>query len=168
MSAKLTPEQKEANKNLRRFNKAQQAENDKISQQKNQKPVKSITISIEWKKSRTWGNNPHAIAEIRYQDGSFERKAGYTASGCGYDKESTVIAEIFDELLRYKLFNMPESEKPYGIRISHYTNDLGVNIDSRHYEGGGWDVMLLRYFKVHRRNIRKNCLGPDVRCLPLH
>lgn len=145
MSAKLTPEQKEANKNLRRFNKAQQAENDKISQQKNQKPVKSITISIEWKRSRTWGSNPHAMAEVRYHDGSFERKSGYTASGYGYDKESTVIAEIFNEFMRYKLwifetdpisFELYKKMLPYGIGLSNYVNSSGVNVDHRSYSGG--------------------------------
>lgn len=42
-------------------------------------------------RSRTWGNNPHA--EARTNAGTFSG----TASGCGYDKESTAIAEALNQ-----------------------------------------------------------------------
>lgn len=57
----------------------------------NSKDIESINISVEWKKSQTWGANPTATAKINYTDGS----CGYfdgKASGCGYDKESAAIA----------------------------------------------------------------------------
>lgn len=81
---------------------------------KGQKPIKSIVIEIQWKRSYMWGNNPHASASIEYKDGTTQWLNGYTCSGCGYDKESTVIASIFNDLLRYKLYRNWKKEKPYG------------------------------------------------------
>src|SRR5687768_756260 len=102
---KLTPEQKEANKLARREAKKEAAELARITSEKNQKEVESITISIEWKRSRMWGHNPQCNAEIRHKDGSFST-AYATCSGCGYDKESTVIADIFNGFLKYKLWQL--------------------------------------------------------------
>lgn len=100
-------------------------------EQRNQKPVSSIEINIEWKKSKTWGSNPHAEARIHFADGTYQYKDGYTCSGCGYDKESTVIARIFNEFLRYELWNMEDKDitnKPYGINLDFDYNP--------YYDGG--------------------------------
>lgn len=58
--------------------------------------VKEITINIEWAKSRTWGANPTATARIWLDNGMFEEFT-YKCSGCGYDKESTVIAGALNQ-----------------------------------------------------------------------
>lgn len=50
-----------------------------------------ISISVDWVRSRTWGNNPHA--EARTNTGVFTG----TASGCGYDKESAAIADALNQ-----------------------------------------------------------------------
>lgn len=95
-----------------------------IEAHKQQKPVKALTISIEWKKSRTWGYCPTAEVAAEFHDGTFERRGGYRAGGWGYDKESTVIAEIFNDFLRYKLYqkhpwkdriNQETTNHPYGV-----------------------------------------------------
>lgn len=52
---------------------------------------KEIVIRVEWKKSSVWGYNPHA--EIT--DG-YIRWFG-SASGCGYDKQTTAIAEAANQ-----------------------------------------------------------------------
>ena len=99
------------------------AKEEKIEQiQRNQKPVRSITITIGWKKSRTWGSNPHATAEVEFQDGTFYRDTkDYTCTGYGYDKESTVIADIFNKYLIYTLWQLEGKEvhdKPYGVYLN--------------------------------------------------
>src|SRR6185369_3283149 len=112
---KLTPEQKQARKEERIELKKLAAENARIEAEKNQKPVSEIHLSIEWKKSRTWGRNPMLTAKIKFQDGSWER-ANATCSGCGYDKESTVIADIFNRYLKYTLHNdLPNMKNPSSI-----------------------------------------------------
>ena len=128
---KLTEEQKQQNKLAR----AEAKELAKIENEKNQKLVKEIIISIEWKKSYMWGNCPRCKAEIRFKDGSYERSPKYTAFGCGYDKESTVVAHVFNDYLKYKLYNNltlveGKTSTPYGIRCDEwksYEGGLGIN-----------------------------------------
>lgn len=89
--------------------------------------VKNIRINIEWKKSRTWGSNPILSAEVEYNNGTYESLDGYKASGCGYDKESTVLASMLNDVMQNLLINNldkilkdKENQKlPYG--ISEYT-----------------------------------------------
>lgn len=47
-------------------------------------------ISVEWTRSRTWGNCPRV--KVWTNNGDY---SGY-ASGCGYDKESTAIADALN------------------------------------------------------------------------
>lgn len=123
----------------RKAAKAAAKEAARIEAEKTQRPVKEMTITIEWKRSRTWGMNPHAEAEVRYHDGGFERSAIARASGCGYDKESTVIAELFNTYLKYKLWAMTAEQ----IKGGHGSMDKGpapygisVYSDGRYYSGG--------------------------------
>ena len=132
----------------------------RIEAERNQKPVKTITINIEWNKSRTWGWNPNAEARVEYQDGSFDRVDGFKCSGCGYDKESTVIANIFNRFLKYKLYNIEafdaawlashnyaysEKPRPYGIYIRDAWRDYAGGIGTSCYDniskyiGGTWE-----------------------------
>jgi hypothetical protein len=116
---KLTNEQKEANKLARQEARKIAKQLAKIEAEKNQNPIKEIKFSIEWKKSRTWGYNPHLEAQAIHKDGAVSY-FNCTASGCGYDKESTVIADAFNELLKYKLYNIENTEnKPYGIYLDN-------------------------------------------------
>jgi len=133
---KLTVEQKEANKLARKQARAEAKEMARIDREKNQNPVKEIRISIEWRKSRMWGNNPHLDAEVFHKDGKFSRFTA-TCSGCGYDKESTVISDVFNNFLKYKLYgelkatsNDNDNGLPYGIYISqwrHFSGGIGTN-----------------------------------------
>ena len=52
---------------------------------------------------------------MEYRDGSTAWADGFTCSGCGYDKESTVIAEIFNRFLHYKLYERRKGQAPYGM-----------------------------------------------------
>lgn len=138
--AKLTTEQKEANKLARQEARKAAKEAARIEAERNQKPVQSIDISIEWRKSRTWGSNPYLEAFVVFKDGSGQR-LNFTCSGCGYDKESTVIADVFNTVLKYKLWQLSNEQvkggngsfdsgaAPYGI---HSYNDGNYR-----YFGGG-------------------------------
>jgi len=119
-----------------RLKKEEQKEQD----EKNQAPVKEITITIEWYKSRTWGFCPKAEARIIYKDGTHGYINGYKASGCGYDKESTVIANICNDTLKYLLWNVKSEDRkkaPYG---------LGFSDEYSHYFEGG--VGTSCYFRI--------------------
>lgn len=112
----------EARKQLREEAKRQK----KIEEAKAQPRLESLTITIEWKKSRMWGSNPHATAEAITTEG--RRIVGTSkAGGYGYCKRSTVIGDLFNQFLRHKLFEelIPvkscrgheETTIPYGIAL---------------------------------------------------
>lgn len=84
----------------------------------------TITITIEWKKNRNYGLNPHASAEI-ITDKRRSTKV-YKASGCGYDKESTVVADLLNDVK--ELFTIPEGELPYGLTRGDYPFCGGVGM----------------------------------------
>jgi hypothetical protein len=56
----------------------------------------SIKISVEWKRSRTWGSNPTATVRVTKAGGYSDTYVG-SASGCGYDKESAAIAKALNQ-----------------------------------------------------------------------
>lgn len=78
--------------------------------------VKELHLSITWKRSRTWGHNPHLYWEAYLADGTWT-SGRCTCSGCGYDKESTVVAEACNEVLSGMLWRKrnKKGETPYGI-----------------------------------------------------
>lgn len=123
MKTKLTEEQKQANREARKQARKDAKDAARIDAERNQKPVKRMVITIEWKKSRMYGHNPHAETRIEHTDGSFSRIDGVTCSGYGYgyDKESTVIADIFDRTLKYKLWALTEEQMKGG----HGSGDSG-------------------------------------------
>lgn len=57
----------------------------------------SIRVSVEWKKSRMWGNNPTAEIRVIFKDGTCNWYKSGSIGGCGYDKESTAIAEAINK-----------------------------------------------------------------------
>jgi hypothetical protein len=107
----------------------------KVEAVKAQPELESLTITIEWRKSRMWGWNPYATGEAITKEGY--RMVGMAkASGCGYCKRSTVIADLFNQFLRHKLYDQKVisglcKSKPYGIRL----REVGKNWLS-YFEGG--------------------------------
>ena len=90
-----------------------------------------IEIEVEWKKSYTWGWCPRASMRWEDADGHWHymENAGH-ASGWGYDKHSTVVAECLNHFknLRYAIRNKNFKKSPYGI----YKSDFNFS----YFEGG--------------------------------
>lgn len=128
----MTKEEKQLRAEARAKAREEAKELARIEAEKNQPPVKQITITIEWKRSRTWGNCPRLTASIHYKNGEYEEFNSY-ASGCGYDKESQVIANLFNHCLKYKLYQFSPDEietLPYGISLGqwrHFAGGIGTN-----------------------------------------
>lgn len=59
-------------------------------------------ISIEWKKSKTWGSNPSAECSYNYKDteGNTRTNRVFSGSigGCGYDKQSEAVARCLNQI----------------------------------------------------------------------
>jgi len=144
----LTKEEKLARLESRRAAKKQIIEAARIEAEKSQLPVKELTITIEWRKSRMWGSNPHAEVSVSFHDHTYTHAGPFSCSGCGYDKESTVIAEVFNKFMKYKLWalgisgefknnggnisDVSRNKVPYGIvcynnNSPHYSGGIGTN-----------------------------------------
>ncbi len=66
----------------------------KIEAAENAAPAVTVSASLEWVRSRVWGYNPKAEADI-YNGDHWERTHG-SASGCGYDKGSAALCEAMN------------------------------------------------------------------------
>lgn len=100
------------------------------SKQKCEAPfVLHLEIDITWKESKTWGLCPHAEARWKSTEGwNYDDKAG-SASGCGYDKLSSCVAEVLNKVLTRNLYEkrrlVATKSKvpggvPYGLTSSEY------------------------------------------------
>lgn len=67
----------------------------RINAAENAPDLLSLSISVEWVRSQTWGHNPHAVTNIHTASG-WSNEEG-RASGCGYDKRTAAIAEALNK-----------------------------------------------------------------------
>lgn len=92
---------------------------------------KSLKLSIEWKRSQTWGFNPIAKLEV-WNELGFEKVYTAKVSGCGYCKESAVMADVLNQSLSLKklLLNASnENKTAYGMRGERFSGG-GVAVSS--------------------------------------
>lgn len=84
--------------------------------------VKRLEIEIVWVKNRTWGVIPHASMSWEDTNGWHYEENAAIASGWGYDKSSSVVAERFNKVCSGMLWNKRRSRKkvPYGIYFRGY------------------------------------------------
>lgn len=94
--------------------------------------VDFLEIEIEWYKNKTWGTIPHA--SMRYGNVSKSVYEGNfaTASGYGYDKESTVIAACCNKALSGMLYKFKnhKGKIPYGLCVGdnpHFSGGVGTD-----------------------------------------
>jgi len=83
---------------------------ERIETIKNSLEIEKIVITVDWNKSRTWGNNAQAEIKVFLKNGLCEYFKGSRTSGCGYDKESTAISDALNQCngllkLLYKVKN---------------------------------------------------------------
>lgn len=93
--------------------------------------IKQITITVRWVKSKTWGHNPNATADVRYTDGTYQEIKA-RCSGCGYDKLSTVVSDILQKAMGYYLKEKMEGKEkrddfPRGIQRGYFEGGIGID-----------------------------------------
>lgn len=57
----------------------------------------SIVVNVEFKRSAMWGYNPSAEAQVDKKDGTRAHYSSGSIGGCGYDKESTAVAQALSQ-----------------------------------------------------------------------
>lgn len=103
--------------------------------------INYFSVSVEYKKSSTWGYNPHA--EL-YADHDIYYD---TASGCGYDKESAAVGGTFnscDAILKI-LYTIKENALKEG--KSDYSKTACGNVNNTQCCGYGAGYSVLPYFE---------------------
>ena len=108
--------------------------NDNYKQRSEKPDVHILEIELEWKNSRTWGYCPVASMRWLDKDGWHYENNFSTASGCGYDKASTVVAECCNAVLSGMLWRKKRTKKqiPYGVSIyntfyPHFNGGVGMS-----------------------------------------
>lgn len=135
---------------LDKFLEQERKTNDGYSVRAEKPDIKKLRIHIRWKKNATWGRNPHAHFSCHFQDGTYT-SGDETCSGCGYDKESTVISQIFNLCMSGMLWRKTRKknnlkDKPYGIYMGYFPvfdGGIGTNcyIAITEWLGGHWECI---------------------------
>lgn len=98
----------------------------------------SAEISVEWKKSRMWGNNPTAQAHVIVKDETYGRSSDRYNSGsiggCGYDKQSTAVANSLNQSNSF-------------LKLLYTLKDQNPTIDNRELFGYGSGNGILPYLE---------------------
>lgn len=137
---------------------------NELSFSNNLEEIESLTITVEWKKSSMWGSNPTAEA---YINGIGSVSSG-SIGGCGYDKQSTAVANVLNQVpqfkklmceLKNKLSNCKKTNREvfgygagYGI-IPTFEGGVGVSCYDRIFNTIGYEFKTVssgKTFDVYR------------------
>ena len=127
---------------LEKFLEQERKKNEGYQARAEQPDVVRLVMNTEWRRSSTWGNNPHIHYSCHFADGTY-KSGDETVGGCGYDKESTCMAEIFEQCLSGMLWRKTRKksslkDKPYGVSMGWFPNfDGGVGV-SCYYRIAEW------------------------------
>ena len=87
--------------------------------------IEKLVISVEWKKSSTWGQNPTAEAFIP----GVGRISSGSVGGCGYDKQSTAVANVLNQIPQFKKLLFAVKDKKVKLKnheIFGYGSGYGI------------------------------------------
>jgi len=137
---------------------------NQLSFSDNLEEIESLTITVEWKKSSMWGSNPTAEAYIN----GIGRVSSGSIGGCGYDKCSTAVANVLNQVpqfkklmceLKNKLSNCKKTNREvfgygagYGI-IPTFEGGVGVSCYDRIFNSIGYEFKTVssgKTFDVYR------------------
>lgn len=118
--------------------KSQAVKLEKLKTAAAARDLTEIVINVEWKRNKTWGNNPTAevivVGEGRYY--------GH-ASGCGYDKQSAAVAAALNQspAVLKAIYTLKENGLKAG--LSDYSKTPCTGVDNRNIcgYGAGYDIL---------------------------
>lgn len=100
----------------------------------NLKDIDTLTINVEWRRSQIWGMNPTAETYIP----SIGTVSSGSIGGCGYDKQSTAVANVLNQVpqfkkLMFELKNKSKNTKIKNRELFGYGSGCGI---LPRFEGG--------------------------------
>lgn len=123
----------------KRINKSYEAQivtkTERIETVLNSGILLECTVNVEWKKSQMWGTNPTADARFIWLDSQgnkrYDNASSGSISGCGYDKESTAIANVLNQInpILKSLYTEKNKTKNVGLKndaIFGYGSGYGI------------------------------------------
>jgi hypothetical protein len=119
------PTEKQRANAIKKIEKELEKELEKLERIAAAEPLKYIKISVEWKKSATWGYNPTAES---WTSGGYYGIG--KASGCGYCKESASIGESLGGSLSLQKFiieNLSKFKDAYGVETKYGLAHLSIS-----------------------------------------
>ena len=161
----ITPANKKKNLSIVELKEVILARFDKLAQKRIEKEInelneifnsgtiEEISVSIEWKASRTWGANPTATVKIFGSE--FERLNSGSVSGCGYDKESTAFADAINQSKAFRKMLFENSEKiagKYGHSNGKFNGGVGTSCYYSIFEALGYKMSKVgsgKWFDVY-------------------
>lgn len=133
------PTDKDRAREIAHINKQRARDLKKLDMIAQADSLKYIEVRVEWKKSTTWGYNPHAES---WTSGGYYNTG--KASGCGYCKESAAIGNALAESLslqRFIIENLSKLKNEYGIETRWGLAHLSIS-------GKGVSTLLNLFKKV--------------------
>lgn len=137
-------------KQAREVEKEMRGYMERVEQVEQYEQPERINVDIEWKASRVWGKNPHAVAR------GAKRRTESRASGCGYDKASAAIAGALNqnpEALRI-LYDRAEAGGafPYGVGFlagfPYYAGGCGVSCFHEIFRACGYEFNAIAHWSA--------------------
>lgn len=157
------------------INQAKKLDNfiKKVTFSENMQPIENLTIGVNWAKSKMWGMNPTAEAYIN----GFGSVSSGSISGCGYDKQSTAVANVLNQVPQFLQLLYTEKNKKvklsnrelfgygagYGI-LPSFEGGIGVNCYDRIFNKIGYKFETIssgkmfdcyRITKINAREAKK-------------
>lgn len=124
--------------------------------------ITDISISVEWAKNRTWGMCPMADVRVCFSDNTCDNYKSGRITGCGYDKESTAVAQALNQCneLLHSMYVIKDSNikkenrdlfgygSGYGVK-PYLEGGVGVSCYPRIFESIGYEWKGISHGKTY-------------------
>ena len=117
------------------------------------KDIKRVVIEVEWSTRRMdlGAYQTRAAAQVWYKDGSYKSTLSSFTGGCGYDKPSTSLSNVCNELLKIiplkhykKILSDPDKHhKFYALEPLYFQYGVGVSSYQTLFKNLGYKTQFL-------------------------
>lgn len=131
---------------------------ERLAAIENAPDLESAEITVEWTRSATWGSNPKATVVVN----NMYRLESSSVGGCGYDKETTAIAQAMNQsstILKMACMEIENNAKLYAVNnffeylsLPSFEGGVGVSSYRSAFESMGYkwkNISSGKHFDVY-------------------